>query len=33
MLKRDGVIEVWHDRKITGGKEWANQIDENLEQA
>lgn len=33
LLKREGVIEVWHDRKISGGKEWANQIDENLEQA
>ncbi|MDR4460475.1 MAG: TIR domain-containing protein [Nitrospirales bacterium] len=32
-LKRDGVIEVWHDRKIAGGREWADQIDENLEQA
>ncbi|GJL61086.1 MAG: hypothetical protein NPIRA03_39430 [Nitrospirales bacterium] len=33
LMKREGVIEVWHDRKITGGKEWADQIDENLEQA
>ncbi|MEO8327092.1 MAG: FxSxx-COOH system tetratricopeptide repeat protein [Nitrospirota bacterium] len=32
-LKREGVIEVWHDRKITAGREWADQIDENLEQA
>lgn len=32
-LKRDGVIEVWHDRKISAGREWADQIDENLEQA
>uniref|UniRef100_UPI0031406BDC tetratricopeptide repeat protein n=1 Tax=uncultured Nitrospira sp. TaxID=157176 RepID=UPI0031406BDC len=33
LLKREGIIEVWHDRKITGGKEWADQIDANLEQA
>lgn len=33
LLKREGVIEVWHDRKITAGREWADQIDENLEQA
>lgn len=32
-LKREGVIEVWHDRKITAGQEWADQIDENMEQA
>ncbi|HBP88129.1 MAG TPA: hypothetical protein DD706_10590 [Nitrospiraceae bacterium] len=32
-LKRDGVIEVWHDRKIMAGQEWAPQIDKNLEQA
>lgn len=33
LLKREGIIEVWHDRKITAGREWADQIDENLEQA
>src|SRR5690606_32197048 len=33
LLKREGIIEVWHDRKITTGREWADQIDENLEQA
>jgi len=33
LLKRQGVIDVWHDRKITAGQEWANAIDENLEAA
>ncbi|GJL67733.1 MAG: hypothetical protein NPIRA06_03680 [Nitrospirales bacterium] len=33
LLKREGIIKVWHDRKITAGQEWADQIDENLEQA
>ena len=30
LLRREKYIEPWHDRKITGGKEWAGQIDENL---
>jgi nucleoid DNA-binding protein len=29
-LKRQGVIESWHDRKIGGGKDWENDIDRNL---
>jgi len=33
MLKREGIIEVWHDRKITAGSEWKNAIDENLDSA
>ena len=33
LLKRQKYIESWHDRKITGGKEWAGQIDENLASA
>ncbi|MBD2683645.1 MULTISPECIES: TIR domain-containing protein [Nostoc] len=33
MMKRQGVIEAWHDRQITAGTEWANAIDENLEVA
>ena len=32
-LRRDGLIEAWHDRQLTGGAEWADQIDENLEAA
>jgi hypothetical protein len=30
-LKREGVIHGWHDRNITAGQEWANEIDKNLE--
>ncbi|WP_427157428.1 toll/interleukin-1 receptor domain-containing protein [Aliinostoc sp. HNIBRCY26] len=33
MMKRQGVIETWHDSEITAGSEWANAIDENLEVA
>lgn len=32
-LKNEGLIDVWHDRRITGGQEWAGQIDDNLNQA
>ena len=32
-LKRNGIISVWHDRKISAGDEWKNQIDSNLENA
>ena len=30
-LKREGIIHGWHDRNITAGQEWANEIDKNLE--
>ncbi len=33
ILKRQGAIETWHDRKIGAGTEWANQIDDNLKKA
>jgi hypothetical protein len=33
LLKRQGVISDWHDREITAGSEWANQISEHLESA
>ena len=33
MLKRNNVISVWHDRKITAGDDWRNQINENLNNA
>ncbi len=33
MLKRNGVISVWHDRKILAGQDWKDQIDQNLEEA
>ncbi|MEH2146078.1 hypothetical protein [Nostoc sp.] len=29
-MKRQGVIEAWHDREISAGSEWANAIDDNL---
>ena len=32
-LQREGLIQPWHDRRITAGKEWAGAIDENLESA
>jgi hypothetical protein len=32
-LQREGVIDLWHDRKISAGQEWAGQISENLEEA
>ncbi|WP_420455615.1 FxSxx-COOH system tetratricopeptide repeat protein [Rubrivirga sp.] len=33
MLRRQGVIEEWHDRQIVAGDEWDNEIDQRLEQA
>jgi hypothetical protein len=33
MLKRQGVIEAWHDRRIPAGDEWDQVINENLENA
>lgn len=33
MLKRQGVISTWHDRKITAGSELDSEIDENLKDA
>jgi hypothetical protein len=30
LLKRQGVITGWHDRKIGAGKEWHNEIDIHL---
>jgi hypothetical protein len=32
-LKRQGVIETWHDRRIGAGKDLDNEIDSNLEDA
>src|SRR5262249_27968032 len=31
ILKRLGVIQDWHDRKITAGTEWKGQIDQHLD--
>jgi hypothetical protein len=33
ILKRQGVIRAWHDREITAGTEWANEIDTHLNAA
>ena len=33
ILKRDGVITTWHDRRIGAGSEWEGQIDEHLNAA
>lgn len=32
-LKRNGIVSVWHDRKILPGQEWGKEIDQNLETA
>lgn len=32
-LERDGLIEEWHDRKITAGERFDDKIDENLKKA
>ena len=32
-LKRQGIIETWHDRRIGAGKEFENMISSHLEQA
>jgi hypothetical protein len=31
LLKRQGFIDEWHDRRITAGQEWAGEIDDNLD--
>lgn len=33
MLRRQGFIREWHDRRISSGTEWKGKIDENLESA
>jgi hypothetical protein len=33
ILKRQGVITGWHDRKITAGQKWAGEIDQHLNTA
>jgi predicted alpha/beta hydrolase family esterase len=33
ILKRQGVIMAWHNRKIGAGKEWQNEIDTHLDTA
>jgi tetratricopeptide (TPR) repeat protein len=33
LLKRQDVFDVWHDRRIAAGREWAGEIDNALEDA
>ena len=33
LLKRQGLISGWHDRRIGAGEEWKGAIDKNLEEA
>jgi hypothetical protein len=33
LLRRDGVVAAWHDRKIRAGAEWSGEIDSHLESA
>ena len=33
VLKRQGLISIWHDRQILAGSTWAGVIDQQLEQA
>lgn len=33
VLQRNGVISIWHDRKILAGDEWKGEISENLNSA
>lgn len=33
VLERKGLIQIWHDRKLTGGDDWRGQIDEHLNSA
>lgn len=33
LLKRQGLLDTWHDRGISLGQEWAGKIDEHLNNA
>ncbi len=33
LLRREGRIAIWHDRKIRGGETWAERISDHLEAA
>ncbi|OLV19379.1 AbiTii domain-containing protein [Deinococcus marmoris] len=33
ILNRRGLISVWHDRRISAGQDWKNQIDNNLKES
>jgi len=30
LLKRQGIIETWHDRRIGAGQEFAREIDQHV---
>jgi len=32
-LRSQGIIDIWHDRDISAGQEWASEVDAHLEQA
>lgn len=33
LLKREGTIKTWHDRKIVPGEEWESEIDSHMDKA
>jgi tetratricopeptide (TPR) repeat protein len=33
LLEREGVLDVWHDRRLLAGEEWAEAIDDRLRSA
>src|SRR4029450_9084620 len=33
LLKRQGIVQDWHDRRISAGSEWEGQINQYLESA
>src|SRR2546423_8779088 len=33
VLQRQGIVDVWHDRKIAPGDEWEHEIDKHLDSA
>jgi hypothetical protein len=33
LLRREGLLDAWHDRRIVPGREWAGKIDDALERA
>jgi tetratricopeptide (TPR) repeat protein len=33
LLAREGLVLIWHDRLLTGGTDWAQEIDDRLNRA
>ncbi|MGO9601076.1 MAG: toll/interleukin-1 receptor domain-containing protein [Isosphaeraceae bacterium] len=33
LMKRQGIVATWHDRRITPGAEWSDEIDSRLERS